>query len=243
MEIPNTFIEYAVSILGDTNYGLTGGEIANLSSAYAFDFNVDIPFASYPFPPSLPNKRTALRENIKKFSSTQQFKIIKELCEHNRLKGNPNVEDLRIKLITRYGNLSASPDAINEILLEETKHWLSNYQIPLNQYQSALTKFNNGIFQRNLLDDLRLSLELLLKEIFGNSKSLENQISEIGEFIKSKNGSKEFANMFQKLIEYFSKYQNTYIKHRDNVIEQEVEFIFEITSSFMKHLVRLHKGI
>jgi len=40
MEIPNTFIEYAVSILGDTNYGLTGGEIANLSSAYAFDFNV-----------------------------------------------------------------------------------------------------------------------------------------------------------------------------------------------------------
>ena len=43
----------------------------------------------------------------------------------------------------------------------------------------------------------------------------------------------------QKLIDYYSKYQNTYVKHDDAVIEPEIEIIFEITSSFMKHLVRL----
>lgn len=48
--------------------------------------------------------------------------------------------------------------------------------------------------------------------------------------------------MFQKLVEYYSKYQNTYIKHNDWVIEEEVEFIFEITSSFMKHFVRMNHG-
>ena len=46
--------------------------------------------------------------------------------------------------------------------------------------------------------------------------------------------------MFQKLVEYYSKYQNTYVKHNDLVIEDEVEFIFEITSSFMKHFVRMN---
>ena len=45
--------------------------------------------------------------------------------------------------------------------------------------------------------------------------------------------------MFVKLVEYFTKYQNRYVKHNDGVIEDEVEFMIEITSSFMKHAVRL----
>ncbi len=45
--------------------------------------------------------------------------------------------------------------------------------------------------------------------------------------------------MFVKLVDYYTKYQNSYVKHNDAVIEEEVEFIFELTSSFMKHLVRL----
>ena len=94
-------------------------------------------------------------------------------------------------------------------------------------------------FQRNLLDDLRLSLELLLKSIIGNNKSLENQLGDIGTFIQSKNGSKELNNMFVKLIDYYSKYNNTYVKHDDAVIENEIEIIFEMTSSFMKFLARL----
>jgi len=44
--------------------------------------------------------------------------------------------------------------------------------------------------------------------------------------------------MFQKLIEYFTKYQNSYVKHDDKFIQEEIEFIFETTSSFMKHFIR-----
>jgi hypothetical protein len=47
--------------------------------------------------------------------------------------------------------------------------------------------------------------------------------------------------MFRTLVDYFSKYQNTYIKHDDAVIVAEVEFVFELTSSFMKHFIRLSK--
>lgn len=103
-----------------------------------------------------------------------------------------------------------------------------------------MNKYNNYLFKRNLLDDMRLSLEKLLKNILRNNKSLENQIFFVGYFIKSNGGSKELANMFVKLLDYYSKYNNSFIKHDDAVIEEEIEFILEITSSFMKHLIKLN---
>ena len=239
--IPSTFINYSADTLGSTAQGLSGSKIAEFCSAYAIDFNVTIPFPEYPFPSELPNKRTALRENLKAFSPEQQYKVIKELCELDQFKENNDVKDLKIKLITRYGQFGngQGTNEVNEALIEETKHWLQTYPDSLKLYQEALRKFDNQVFQRNLLDDLRLSLELLLKAIIGNNKSLENQLGDIGTFIQSKNGSKELNNMFVKLIDYYSKYNNTYVKHDDAVIENEIEIIFEMTSSFMKFLARL----
>jgi hypothetical protein len=68
----------------------------------------------------------------------------------------------------------------------------------------------------------------------------ENQLALLGPFLKQKGDSPELTNMFQKLLEYYAKYQNTYVKHNDAVIEEEIEIVFEITASFMKHLVRLN---
>ena len=240
--IPNIFIQNASEVLGNTEYGLTTSQIVTLCSAYAIDYNVDIPYTSLPLPQdgSVPNKRTALRKNLEKFTPEQQFKIIKELCELEQFKGNSSIKEIKLKLMTRYGHLNTDSDVINEMLIDETKHWLHDYSDSLKLYQAAHDKFNNSIFERNLLDDLRLSLELLIRKILNNEKSLENQLSGIGLFIQDKGGSKELSNMFQKLVEYFSKYQNTYIKHEDKVIEEEIAFVFEITSSFMKHFIRLN---
>lgn len=237
--IPQTFIETAGDILGSTQAGLSGSKITSLLSAYAVDYNIDIPYPSSPLPASVPNKRYALKQNLSVFDSKQQFKIIKELCEHSELKDLPEVKDLKIKLLTRYKDLNTDIDIVNEILVDETRSWLDDYTKSLEQYNNALEKYKGNIFERNLLDDLRLSLELLVKDILENSKSLENQFSDIGLFIKSNNGSKELANMFMKLVEYFTKYQNDYVKHDSQVIEEEIEFILEITSSFMKHFIRM----
>jgi len=182
-----------------------------------------------------------LNANLNEFSAKQQFKIIKELCELERFKDNPKVKDIKIKLISRYSQFAGVDAAteINETLIEETRHWLGGYAESLKLFQDALTKFENKLFTRNILDDLRLSLELLLKAVLKNDKSLENQIDGLGRHLKDKGCSKELINMFIKLVEYYSKYQNSYVKHDDAVIEEEIEFIFEITSSFMKHIVKL----
>lgn len=239
--IPKTFINRAANTLAETNDGLTGSRIAEYSSAYASDFDIEIPYPEYPFPADLPNKRTALRENLKAFSPEQQFKIIKELSELPHFENNSGVKDLRIKLISRYGTFGEgnAKEEINESLIEETQHWLSEFPEALKLYHDCLEKHSDGVHQRNLLDDLRLSLETLLKNVLENGKSLENQITDLGRYINEKKGSKELNNMFLKLIDYFSKYQNTYVKHNDDVNDNEVEIIIEMASSFMKFIVRI----
>ena len=236
--IPSAFITHAANVLGGTSGGLSGQEIVRFCTDYAVDFNVNIAHASYPF--DAPNKRTALKENLSAFSPQHQYRIIKELCELARFKNNQQVKDLKIKLVSRFAQFASAgtESEINETLIEETSHWLENYPESLKLYKEALTKFENEIYTRNLLDDLRLSLEKLLQAVFKNGKSLENQITNLGEYLNAKGGSKELTNMFVKLVEYYSKYQNTYVKHDDAVIEEEIEFIFEITSSFMKHIMR-----
>ncbi len=242
-KIPATFVRYAADILADTNSGLSGNDIVRETASYAVEYDVALPHPAYPFDAA--NKRTAIYDNLMAFSAKQQYRIIKELCGHRSFgfKKSPQREELKIRLATRYPQFAGGAPAtdINETLIEETRHWLDDCPAALASYNSALQKYEAGVFHRNLIDDLRLALELLLKEIFDNSRSLENQLPSLGTFINDRGGSKELANMFQKLVEYYSKYQNSYAKHDSAVIEDEIEFIFEITSSFMKHLVRLHK--
>lgn len=234
--IPESFIIYASDILAATESPLSSSKVVELSRRYSIEYDVRVPYESLPFPKGVPNKRSALKENIMAFAPQQQYAILSELCDLSFFSENKEVKDLKIKLISRYSHLHVNndPNKINESLLEETAHWLAGYPNSLKVYEQALLKYNNRIFERNLLDDLRLSLELLLKSILRNEKSFENQTAEIGQFIQSRKASKELNNMFLKLIDYYAKYNNTYVKHNDLVLENEIEIIFEMTSSFMK---------
>jgi len=235
------FVNHAADILAETNSGLSGNEIVRALSAYAIDFNVDIPHPAYPF--QAPNKRTALSENLMAFSEEQRYRIIRDLCDHpsTKLRNVAAGQKLALTLMTRYGHLDTEGlgAEVNEELIEQTRHWLGTFPEVLGLFNQALGKYSSKSFVRNLLDDLRLSLEKLVQLLIGNSKSLENQLSTVGAFVKNRGGSAELSNMFVKLVDYYCKYQNTYIKHDDAVIEEEVEFIIEITAAFMKHFVRL----
>ena len=177
------------------------------------------------------------------FDHKQRCEIIYELCSHPTLlqRSPDGVNSLKRDLISRYGNIIGkvlSPE-LETVLIERTKHFLGPHPESLKLFQSALEKHSKGLYSRNLLDDLRLSLEVLLRDLIGNSKSLENQKAPLGQFLKSRGGSPELNNMFVKMIDCYCDYQNAYIKHDNGVIEEEVDFIFELTASFMKHFVRL----
>ncbi len=242
--IPATFVQYAVDILADAAHGLSGANIVRATAAYAVEYDVLLPHPTYPFEAG--NKRTALYENLMAFAPSLRYRILKELCDHSSFGLAPDVrrKDLKIRLVTRYSHLDPrdTPSELNEMLIGETRHWLRGYPNALSLYTQAQQKYDHGAFNRNLLDDLRLSLEKQLRAIFQNDKSLKNQISSVGAHIKARGGSPELSNMFVKLIDYYAKYHNSYVKHDDAVIEEEIKFILEITSSFMKHLIRVSES-
>ena len=239
-KLDDAFLAYASDILADTNAGLSGMKIVEYCNSYAIDFNRVTPYGSYPF--DAPNKRTALKENLKVFAAPEQFRIIKELCELPALCDQEKVKELKLRLFSRYGNLATEKISETE-LIQKTKHWLSNHPDALKQYESALAKYEGGIFERNTLDDMRLAFELLVKDLLGNGKSLENQIAEIGAKLKSTGASVELRNMVQQVIKYYTDFQNNHVKHNDAVNEKEIEYIIELTSVVMKFLIKILGGV
>lgn len=241
-EIPVIFLKRASDVIASTDR-LSGSEIIRVTASFAVDNDVEIPHPEYPFQAA--NKRTALLENLKPFESEIRYKIILELLNHRFFDDNSDIEVNKLKhqLISRYSKIYGSDDDsdVNLLLIEETRHWLSSYENALPSYEAALEKYNSNIYSRNILDDLRLSLELLLKEVLSNSRSLENNFQELGRLLKAEKSSTELTNMLHKLIGYYSDYQNTYVKHNDNVNEDEMDIIIEITSSFMKHIAKIHR--
>lgn len=236
--IDDTFIALASNILGDTDYGLSGKEICKYLAEYAVKYGVVIPYASYPNK-DFPNKRTALETNLKCFTPEQQYKIIDELCRLPKFSENEKVQDLLIKLVNRYQEFSTETNELPEMVLK-TKEWLDDYPQAKKHYEDALSKRNNNIYTRNLLDDLRCSLEALVKEILKNSKSLENQKAELGNFLKENVISVEIRNLYtDKILDFYIKYQNNNVKHSENFNEIEVDFIFEQTAVLMRLLIKL----
>ena len=238
-KLDDSFLSYACDILAETNSGLSGMKIVEYCNSYAITFNKIIPHGSYPF--DAPNKRTALKENLRIFDAPEQFRIIKELCELPTFNGNEQAINLKILLYKRFGNLAEEKISETE-LIQTTKHWLAGHPDVLKQYESALTKFEGGIFERNTLDDMRLSFELLVKDLLNNGRSLENQIAGICGLMQNAGASSELRNMVQPVIKYYTDFQNHHVKHNDKINDNELEYVIELTSVIMKFLIKASGG-
>lgn len=105
-------------------------------------------------------------------------------------------------------------------------------------YRSGITKYSAKTYERNVLDDMRLSLELLVKQFLGNEKSLENQISSLGTKLDQFGISSELRNLLTKVIDYMCKYQNNYVKHNDAVNPAEIDYVIEQTSTVINLIVK-----
>lgn len=116
-KIDDAFISYASDILADTNRGLSGTQIVKYCNSYAVDFGVNIPVTSPDFGKFgsiIPNKRTAMYKNLREFNGSQQFVIIKDLCELPIFIGNQDVQELRKRLFARFSRF-----AVSDLYLEE----------------------------------------------------------------------------------------------------------------------------
>lgn len=113
----------------------------------------------------------------------------------------------------------------------ETKTKISQYDNVKRLYDKAIDGINAGIDKRHALDDLRLALEIYLKELLQNDKSLEKQIGEIGPFLGAHNVSTEIIGNVKESIKAITHYFNQHEKHNDNVKTNEIDYIVCLANS------------
>lgn len=114
---------------------------------------------------------------------------------------------------------------------------IKQYPDALPMFDSAAENYEQGNADRNALDDIRLCFEKVLQAIFSNDKSLENQRPAIGGRLKDADVSAEFRNLLNKVIDYYSKYQNNHVKHDDSIHPHEVSFVIEFSCILMKQMI------
>ncbi len=181
--------------------------------------------------------------------------VAKMLCELPCVK-KANVTDNQQRDITVYPARTYTiaelengvREALNAFFSDNTVEKFKDIDAKLSPYPKvkkivndafAKVKMNNASLSRNILDDMRLSLELLLREVLRNSKSLEKQTSEdIGSYLKHKGKVKEIRSMFNALIDYYTKYQDKLVKHNSVELDaKDINLITNLTLNFMDYLV------
>lgn len=240
--INNEYLSYAARILADTNEGLSGSEICKFCNQYAVKYAKTIKHTKLPFAKGVSNKAQVLRENLACFEPDQQFVIIQNLCDLEKFSNNEQVNELKVILTRDYHHLA--PQEIAEQILEtvnQVKNWLDGYPEAKKYYEGALEKMSCKIYKRNLLDDLRCSLEALVKDILQSKSSVENLKSDLGNYLKENNVNVEIRNLYITLLKFFLEYQNNNVKHNDLSKKIEVDFIFNQTTVLMQFLIVLHK--
>lgn len=90
---------------------------------------------------------------------------------------------------------------------------------------------------------MRLALELFIKQYFNNEKSLENQKELLGKYLKEQDVAKEIRDMFSTLFLFYTRYNNENVKHADNCIELESEYIIYLTGTFIRFLIKVREQV
>lgn len=137
----------------------------------------------------------------------------------------------------------AGAKILDEKLVNETLVWLENKPSVSKYYEQALSIYlsKDKSKYRNLLDNLRMSLEQLLRVILNNNKSLEKQQNSLLPWLKNHGIHKQIINMYNDILARFTQYQNDAVKHGDSWSNNEIEFLIYLTGAFMRLLLNLDK--
>lgn len=184
------------------------------------------------------NKKELLSTNLNVLSDNEKIEFLSQIKYHSRLCEDDFLRD-EIDLLVK--------DASNGVIKarNSVSTLLETYSIDLkNQWQRAY-RFYDHLDYRNALDNMRLTIELLIKRITGSEASLENQKSALGKFFEDKDISKEVRNLFFKMLDMYEKIQNHEAKHNlpQNLNSKEIKFLMNQSTVIIKFLIDCDKGI
>jgi hypothetical protein len=141
----------------------------------------------------------------------------------------------------------AGAEMLDSALVNDNLRWLGDFPSSQKVFREALTMYMSGdrAKARNVADNLRVSIEQLLRGVLNNQKSLEKQSQELDRWLEAKGTHAELRQLFaQVLLGPYCTFQNDVAKHGvKELLPGELEFVIYQTGVFLRLIVQLAKGI
>lgn len=184
---------------------------------------------------------------ISKSDKSELTIIINKLVNdiNTALDFSPEIQ-IRIRQ-TKYGVQIYRTGArfFDDVLVNDVLDWLENYPDAKKLFSKALNFYleKDKRKDRELIDDLRLSLEFMIRSILGNKLRLEEQATPLKEWMSEKNVQENIRQMFTDFLRHkFVVLQNDSAKHGDRLwSDAEVEYLIYQTALFMRLLLRVNE--
>jgi len=134
---------------------------------------------------------------------------------------------------------------LDKKLINQNLHWLMEYPEVLELFEKSLADYLNysgeNAEARTILDNLRASLETLIKNILQNDKTLENNAKEIKEWLKAKEMHPNIVNSVG-IFSHFNNYIHFMndVKHNKPNIhysKNEIEHVIYQTGIFIRLII------
>lgn len=130
-------------------------------------------------------------------------------------------------------------EELDEGLVKKPFEWLQKYPHVRKQMTEALKMYTETDNYSQVADQFRKTLESFFKSFFNNDKSLENNRSIYGKYLKEKGVPSQISNNFEVLLKLYTSFNNEYAKHNQNTQKNVVESIMYLTGIIMRLLITL----
>lgn len=213
---------------------MSKSEIIDLTKAFAKGVNKKVPITEVGYE----TKKEILAKNIGCLSEDEKFEFMSQLQKLSFIKCRPELDEeitdflsYRVQI-----NSSKSRNSISDLLVI--------YPPKIRRQWVKACAFFDKKDYRNSLDNMRLTVELLVKNLTKSDASLENQKENLGKFLQAKGINKQVSNFLFKILNIYEKIQNDQAKHDvpDHLKHEEVTFIMNQSYVIIKFLVDCDKS-
>lgn len=128
---------------------------------------------------------------------------------------------------------------LDDALVSEPLEWLKDYPQAHKTYCIALKQYSEGIYIRDVADNLRKALEEFLQEFLGNAKNLESNKTEICKYLGTHGVDAGITGLFQPLINSYKNINDRIAKHNDAVDEKLLEFLLYQTGVLIRMVISI----
>lgn len=150
-------------------------------------------------------------------------------------------KNIRLCYDEKYRFYPKGVEIFDKKLVNDILEFLQPYQKAHKELSGALQTLLKKSY-RDSVDKTRLALEIFLKKLLDNDKSLENQKEKLNEYFGN-DMHQNIKSMFLQILDFYAKYNNNEAKHNSGDFkEYEVEFLFYLVGNFIRLFIQIEKN-